>query len=88
MSTSFDDNKNKIIEILRSRISNFECPFCKQKEFVLAGGYFAHDLQQDLKGRQMGGLNIPTIPLICKQCGYVSEFAIGALGLLEQQEKK
>ena len=88
MSTKFDDNKNKIIEELKKRISNFECPICKHKEFVLGGGYFAHDLQQDLKSRQMGGVNIPTVPLICKNCGYIAEFAVGTLGLLPKEEDK
>ena len=88
MSTKFDDNKNKIIEELKKRISNFECPICKHKEFVLGGGYFAHDLQQDLKSRQMGGVNIPTVPLICQNCGYIAEFAVGTLGLLPKEEDK
>ena len=88
MSTSFDENKNKIIETLKSRISNFECPFCKRKEFALGEGYFAHDLQQDLKSRQLGGVNIPTVPVICKSCGYVAEFAAGLLGLLPKEEDK
>ncbi len=93
MSTKFDDNKDKIVSELKNRIANLECPFCKQKEFVLGGGYFAHDLQQDLNSRQMGGVNIPTIPLICKNCGYIAEFAAGTLGLLpksgdQETEKK
>jgi hypothetical protein len=88
MSTKFDDNKEKIIGELKKRILNLECPFCKEKEFGLGGGYFAHDLQQDLTSRQMGGVNIPTVPLICKNCGYIAEFAAGKLGLLPNKEHK
>jgi len=88
MSTKFDDNKNKIIEELKKRISVFECPFCKHREFALGGGYFAHDLQQDLGSRQIGGINIPTVPIICKNCGFVAEFAAGTLGLLPKGEDK
>jgi transcription elongation factor Elf1 len=88
MSTKFDDNKNKIVEELKKRISDFECPICKRKEFVLGGGYFAHDLQQDLKNRQIGGVNIPTVPIICKNCGYIAEFAAGTLGLLPKDKEK
>ena len=85
MSTKFDDNKDKVVEVLEKRIPDLRCPLCKHKEFALGGGYFAHDLQQDLKNRQMGGVNIPTVPIVCKNCGYVAEFAAGTLGLLPKE---
>jgi len=88
MNARFDDNKNKIVEELKKHISSFECPVCKHKEFQLVGGYFAHDLQQDLKNRQIGGISIPTVPIICKNCGFVAEFAAGALGLLPKKDDK
>jgi transcription elongation factor Elf1 len=88
MDTNFENNKKQIIEKLQEKVTNFECPFCKHKEFMLAGGYFAHDLQEDLANRRIGGINIPTIPLICKNCGYIVEFAAGSLGLLPKVEDK
>ena len=84
MDTNFEGIKNKIIEELSKRIGNLKCPFCTKQEFVLGGGFFAHDLQPNLTSRQMGGVNIPAIPVICKNCGYLAEFAAGTLGLLPQ----
>jgi hypothetical protein len=82
MDTNFNVNKSNIIDALKAKVTNFECPFCKQKKFTLGGGYFAHDLQKDLQSRIMGGVNIPTVPIICDHCGFVAEFAVGSLGLL------
>ena len=85
MDTNFKNNKDRIAEALNKRVSNLECPFCKQKNFTLVGGYFAHDLQEDLQNRRIGGVNIPTVPLICTNCGFIAEFAAGTLGLLPKQ---
>jgi DNA-directed RNA polymerase subunit M/transcription elongation factor TFIIS len=88
MDTNFENSKKQIIEKLQKKVTNFECPVCKNKEFMLVGGYFAHDLQEDLNNRRIGGINIPTVPLICKNCGYIAEFAAGNLGLLPKVEDK
>lgn len=82
MDTNFEKTKKQIVESLEKKLSTLECTFCKQKNFTLAGGYFAHDLQEDLQNRVIGGVNIPTVPLICTNCGFVAEFAAGTLGLL------
>ncbi len=82
MDTNFEGNKKNIADALNKRVTNLKCPVCTNTGLQLGGGFFAHDLQQDLSKRQMGGLNIPTIPILCTHCGYVMEFAAGALGLL------
>ncbi len=86
METNFEKEKSKIIAELSKKVTSLECPICKSSNFELGGGYFAHDLQEDLKNRRMGGINIPTVPLICKNCGYLLEFAAGTLGLLPKDE--
>jgi uncharacterized protein (DUF2225 family) len=88
METQFNENKHKIIDALYKKLSNLECPVCHNKNFEFGGGYFAHDLQDNLSSRVMGGINIPTIPLVCKNCGYLLEFAVGSLGLLPKDENK
>jgi transcription elongation factor Elf1 len=89
MDKDFDAQKEVIKQRLEERITTFECPIChdSKHEFALGGGYFANDLQQNLTRRQMGGTSIPTIPVICKHCGFVAEFAVGALGLLPTKEE-
>jgi len=88
METRFEDNKEKIVEELIRKVPNLECPVCHTKNFEFGGGYFAHDLQDNLNNRSMGGINIPTVPLVCKNCGYLLEFAVGYFGLLPKKEEK
>lgn len=88
METNFESNKEQIVKKLNEKIPDIRCPFCTNKNFVLVGGYFAHDLQIDLKNRQIGGVNVPTVPLVCKDCGFIAEFAIGTLGLLPKENDK
>ena len=85
MNTNFDENKQVIVGELNKRISNLKCPVCLNTTLTLGSGFFAHDLQPDLSQRQMGGLNIPTVPILCSHCGYVMEFAAGILGLLPRK---
>lgn len=86
--TNFKNNQEKIINALKEKIPNLRCPACSHVGFGLAEGYFAHDIQPDLVNRRMGGPNVPTVPLICTNCGYVMEFAAGALNLLPKKDEK
>lgn len=87
MDTNFENQIQKIIDTLKSKAGDFECPICRKKEFNLNDGYFAHDVQPNLKERVIGGANIPTIPVVCTNCGYLLEFAAGTLGLLPKVEE-
>jgi len=86
MNTNFNKNIENIVNKLAEKQVKLKCPMCNGGSFKLAGGYFAHDLQDDLDSRSIGGKNIPTLPLVCKNCGFVAEFALGALGLLPVTE--
>jgi hypothetical protein len=88
MDTNFEQNKQAIVNALTARVAQLKCPICGNASLTLGGGFFAHDLQHDLSKRQMGGMNIPTVPIICSHCGYVMEFAAGTLGLLPKSDDK
>jgi len=88
MDTNFERNKEKIVSELKKKVPDLKCPICSHTALTLGGGFFAHDLQQDFGQRQIGGVNIPTIPIICTKCGYVMEFAAGTLGLLPQKTQE
>lgn len=87
MEQNFEAQKEHIIDELNKRAPNLKCPICSHAEFTLGGGYFAHDLQKALNERQIGGISIPAVPVICKNCGFVMEFAAGTLGLLPKPEE-
>ena len=86
MKAKYENLKDRIVQELNKRVPNLRCPACSSGNVALGGGFFAHDLQSDLNQRKMGGINIPTVPVICENCGYVMEFAVGTLGLLPKKE--
>lgn len=88
MDTNFKNNSEKIASKIKEKIPNLKCPVCSHADFTLTEGYFAHDLQDDLLSRHIGGKNVPVVPVACKNCGFVMEFAAGILGLLPEEKSE
>ncbi len=84
----FENSKEQIISKIKERAKNLICPVCENKNMVLGGGFFAHDLQGSLSSRTIGGQNIPTIPVICPNCGFIREFSAGVLGFLPNKTEQ
>lgn len=82
MKTLSEEDKKKIIEEFAKRGVKYHCPMCGNNNFVVADGYFNNTIQPELKGFILGGPSIPTIPIICTNCGYISQHALGVLNLL------
>ncbi|MFA6571366.1 MAG: hypothetical protein WCT77_09030 [Bacteroidota bacterium] len=80
------NQKLKIKEEIDKRIINLSCPMCKNNKFIIADGYFNNSMQTDMTTFVLGGESIPTIAIICDNCGFVSQHAIGILGLLEKKQ--
>jgi len=86
MQDSTQDQKDKIIKVLTERGANLPCPRCGTKAFTLLDGYFNQIIQEEPKGIVLGGRTIPSIIIACKHCGYLSQHALGVLGLLPKEE--
>ncbi len=82
------DQKEQVIQLLQIKGVKSVCPMCGNKHFVLADGYFNNSLQTDFKSFSLGGAGIPTVPIVCSNCGFISQHALGVLGLLPKEEKK
>jgi len=82
------EKKREIANRLNERIQELTCPMCRQHGFVIADGYFSHYLQEDIKSVSIGGPSIPTIAIVCTNCGFVSQHALGVLGMLPQNTEK
>ena len=82
-----DTRKSEIISVLSKRIQNFECPMCHHRHFEVLDGYFSDILQADYQNVVIGGQTIPSIVLVCTNCGFISKHALGALGLMEKNNK-
>jgi len=80
--------KEIIINTLRDKGVKLPCPRCGRNSFQLLGGYFNQTLQTELAGLVLGGPSIPSAIVVCTNCGYLSQHALGALGLLPKEEDK
>lgn len=60
------------------------CPFCGKSEYAAPQEMVPMIVSKQYEGLQLGPV-IPTAPLICRNCGYVNFFALGALGLLPKE---
>jgi len=82
------EQKEKIIETLKQKGVNQGCPMCGNKNFVLIDGYFNNHLQGDLSSYSLGGPSVPSIATACSNCGFISQHALGILGLLNNPDQK
>lgn len=81
------EDKQKVIQELNKKLgpSGAKCPMCGNKHFIIADGYFNTFVQDDLNDINLGGPSIPSISIICSNCGFMSQHALGVLGLLPKQ---
>lgn len=81
------EEKERIAQELSRKFGarDVKCPMCGNNHFIIADGYFNTFMQNDLKQTNLGGPSIPSIPIICDNCGFISMHALGILGLLPQK---
>lgn len=86
-----ENQKRHIIEVLTTRFKKFNkpfiCPMCGNGNFSLTDGYFQPVLQEDLTKLNLSGQTVPNISIICGNCGFMSQHALGTLGLLPKKEQ-
>lgn len=83
------EKKKEIVRILNDRVPSLECPMCHGKQFTIVDGYSNFMLQDKTNIISIGpGSIIPTIPIVCNKCGYVSFHALGTLGLLPKENSE
>ena len=86
MKTLSIEQKEKIIKALNERGAIQPCPRCGHKNFTILDGYFNQTIQTELKGMITGGPSIPSAVVVCDHCGFLSQHALGPLGLLPKKE--
>ena len=82
------EQKEKIIKVLDEKGAKLPCPRCGNNNFTLLDGYFNQTIQTELKGMIIGGPSVPSVVVACTRCGYLSQHALGPLGLLPKEEVK
>lgn len=61
---------------------------CSNQQFTLADAYIRNELQENLRSVNLGGPSIPAAAIICNNCGFISQHALGVIGLLPKEEGK
>ena len=72
--------KDEIAEKLKDLITIDTCPRCGSKDFSIADGLVVHVLQDNNSALVLDGDSIFCTAVICNNCGYFSEHALGTLG--------
>ena len=80
-----EEEKGKIVEALKKRGATLECPRCKKDKFAVLDGYIVNTLQAHYRGLVYGGKTLPTAIIVCQNCGFLSQHALGSIGLLEKE---
>ncbi len=59
------------------------CPLCSNNNWSVQTGYMFASLQTEISsGITLGVPGLPTVPIVCNNCGFVAQIALGSLGLL------
>lgn len=76
------------LSVLTSRLSHGQfhpCPCCGGREFYSGPQYTPLLVSENFGGVQLTR-SMPAGTVICKKCGHIEFFALGALGLLPAKE--
>jgi len=87
MAELSSEEKKEIVSKLKGAGAILPCPRCGNPNFTLVDGYFNHNIQTDFGNIVLGGPSVPTIVLVCDRCGFLSQHALGVLGLLSQEKE-
>ncbi len=76
-----ESQKQKVIDALTTVGAVKPCPRCDNPTFATADTAFARPLQTSLPQILIAGSYVVTVAVFCTNCGFLSEHAIGVLGL-------
>lgn len=84
-----EEKKSQIIAKISGKAPKAKCPMCQQQSFTLVDGYITHNIQNDYKSIVVGsGKILPLATIVCNNCGYIAQFALGGLGLMEESQEE
>lgn len=80
----------KFLEAMDNRTKGHtipKCPYCGNSKYSTSS-QVAHIIVNETVDEMGIGKGIPSGMIICKNCGHIDFFAIGALGLLNQGQEE
>lgn len=80
-------DKNEIIKKIEEKGATQPCPRCGNNNFAIVDGYLNQSVQKEISGGLIiGGPSIPSVAVVCSNCGFISQHALGSLGLLPTKD--
>lgn len=84
--------KTKAIESLNKKLKekgkeHLKCPVCSHETFAIVDGYTRRIINDEVNNVSINPNSVPSISLVCGNCGYILDFALGGLGLLSKKEE-
>lgn len=81
-----EKDKGDLIRIITDRVHTFECPMCHKQSFTIVDGYLIQNLQKSMDSYTIGnGPLLPSVAIVCNNCGFMSQHNLGILGLLNNK---
>jgi predicted nucleic-acid-binding Zn-ribbon protein len=80
--------KEKIAQRLQEKGAVKPCSRCGNQRFSLLDGFVNFPMTQELSNNVIiGGPSVPCAVVACDNCGHMEFHALGAIGLLTEQNK-
>ena len=85
-----EQTKNEIANILKEKEALLPCSRCGRTNFIISDGLGQVSINQNYDSASfvISSAYIPTIILICENCGLINELAIKILGLQIEKEEQ
>ena len=80
----------KLEEVIKRKTgkTDFKCPVCTNENFIVVDGFASNFLTDQLeKNIVIGGRILPSVLIICSNCGNTHFLNTKVLGLNDEQEK-
>lgn len=71
---------------LKAKGTSLKCPICARQDFFLTPSYTHRALSDKINSLNLGGKLIPSLSLVCNNCGFILDFAVGTLGFIKAEE--
>lgn len=73
--------RTQITDALKEHGAILPCPRCGNNSWALVDGYILHPISDQPEQLILGGATLPTIGVICTNCGYLALHSIVGLGV-------